>query len=157
MLVLLVRRGHSCPRNLATSTNSEVRPGTSTARNFKCATAPCRREGISVCEAIPHVHGELPALRIPASAAALAAGRTSVVRDVSNILSLYHSLAKHERWFSNTVFMTTVRSSIYMRWLSCRPMRTCFLQPRGMLTVGLSFCRKFFGPSRGHLRAASIG
>jgi hypothetical protein len=156
MFVLLVRRGHSCPRNLATSTNSEVRSGTSTARNFKCATDPCRREGIIVCEAFLMSTASFRRYEYRRLAAALAAGRTSIVRDVSNILSLYHSLAKHERWFSNTVFMTTVRSSIYMRWLSCRTMCTCFLQPRGMLTVGLSFCRKSFGPSRGHLRAASI-
>src|SRR5580692_3964935 len=104
----LVWRGHYCPRNPVTSTNSEFRSGTSTARNFKYATDPCRRKGIIVCEAIPHVHGELPAPPIPASAAALSAGRTSIVRDVSNLLSLYHSLAKHERWFSNTIFMTTV-------------------------------------------------
>jgi hypothetical protein len=111
MLVLLVWRGHSCPRNLATSTNSELRSGTSTAPKFKCATDPCRSVGIIVCEATPVSTASFRRYeyrrRLPHDQRD--ERPLSVTFRTSPRL---HSLAKQERWFSNTVFMTTVRPSI---------------------------------------------
>jgi hypothetical protein len=155
LLVLLVWRGHSCPRDLATGTNSEFRSGTSTARNFRCATDSCHSEGIVVGEAIPHVHSELPALPIPASAATLSAGRRPPF--VTFRTSPRFTLScQARRLFLQHCFHDNGKT-IHLHAVVVMPdhVHLLFTALR-MRTVGLSLCRKSFGPSRRPLRAASI-